>query len=270
MPASAAAAVPSPTVVNHFDSPEAARRYAAHRPRTQSTVLALLESVVGDALPVGRALDVGCGPGHSTVALLPYARRIVGLDASSAMLAAATPHPQIEYRKGHAEALPFRAGDFDLLTVSSAYHWFDHDRFLAEAARVLRSDGWLVLYKAATLGRPLAPAFAQWRREVFKPRFPRAARNHEPLSAEAAAAFGLLECAREERSTTRRHSLDEHLDNLLTHSRVLRALDGSEESVAEVRAWLQREIAPFFPGGTAEFAQEVRFHVLRRQPREPR
>ncbi len=259
--------VPAPTVVNHFDSPEAARRYAAHRPRAQSTVLALLESVVGAALPVARALDVGCGPGHSTVALLPYAHRIVGLDASSAMLAEAAPHPQIEYRKGHAEALPFRSGDFDLLTVSSAYHWFDHDRFLTEAARVLRDDGWLVLYKAAALGRPLDPALAQWRREVFKPRFPRVARNSEPLSAGSAATFGFLECAREERITTRRHSLGAHLDNLFTHSRVLRTLGETGESADETRAWLQRELAPFFPDGTAEFAHEVRFHVLRRQPR---
>lgn len=262
-------AAPAPVIVNHFDSPEAARRYAAHRPRTQSTVLALLESVVGEALPVARALDVGCGPGHSTVALLPYAHRIVGLDASSAMLAEATPHPQIEYRKGHAEALPFRAGDFDLLTVSSAYHWFDHDRFLAEAGRVLRDDGWLVLYKAAALGQPLDPAFAQWRREVFKPRFPRVARNSEPLSPASAATFGFLECAREERITTRRHSLGAHLDNLFTHSRVLRALGESREAAVDTRAWLELELAPFFPDGTAEFAHEVRFHVLRRQPRRP-
>ncbi len=255
----------SATIVNYFDSPDAARRYAAHRPRGQARVLALMKSVIDEALPVARALDVGCGTGHSTVALLPYAKDIVGLDPSASMLIEAPRHPQIEYRRGYAEALPFRGADFDLLTASSAYHWFDHERFLGEVARVLRPGGWLVLYKAGSTGTVAnSPAFVTWRREVFHARYPKVARNSEPLTADRAARHGFVECAHEVHSYSQRHALDSYVDNLLTHSSVLRAIDYRLEPVAAVRAWLQSELAPFFLNNVAEFQHECRIHVLRR------
>lgn len=257
----------SATVVNYFDSPAAAQRYAAHRPRGQARVLALMQSVLDAELPTDRALDVGCGTGHSTFALLPYARHIVGVDFSSAMLAEASRHPNIEYRKAYAEALPFRAGDFDLLTVSSAYHWFDHERFLAEASRVLRDGGWLVLYKVGSTGRVADnPAFDAWRREVLRARYPRVARNSEPLTAERAASHGFTERAHEVRTYAQRHTLASYVENLLTHSSVIRAIE-AREPIAGTRAWLTAELAPFFPGGEAEFQHDTRIHVLRRDAR---
>jgi ubiquinone/menaquinone biosynthesis C-methylase UbiE len=258
----------SATIVNYFDSPEAARRYAAHRPRGQARVLAMLQSVIDGALPVARALDVGCGTGNSTIALLPYAKDIVGLDPSSSMLAEAPRHPQIEYRKGYAEALPFRGADFDLVTVSSAYHWFDHERFLGEVARVLRPGGWLVLYKAGSTGNVTnSTAFETWRRDVFHVRYPKVARNSEALTPERAARHGFAGCAHEIRSYPMRHALDPYVDNLLTHSSVLHAIDYRLEPVPAVRAWLRAELKPFFPKNVAEFAHECRIHVLRRLER---
>lgn len=251
---------------NHFDSLEAAWRYASDRPRGHARVLALMRSVLGDALPVERALDVGCGTGHSTVALLPFARRIVGLDPSSAMLGEAPRHPHIEYRKGYAEAIPLRSGEFDLVTVSSAYHWFDHARFLGEAARLLRRGGWLVLYKAGSTGRIAdCPAFETWLREVFKARYPKVARNHEPLTAADATAHGFTEHAHETGSSSARHSLDRYVDNLLTHSRVIRGVNEHGETYAAARAWLLAELAPYFPDGEADLVHQNRIHVLRRE-----
>ena len=61
------------SVVNHFNSQAAAARYAGNRPQSQGRVLGWVKTLLGEALPVERALDVGCGTGHSTVALLPLA-----------------------------------------------------------------------------------------------------------------------------------------------------------------------------------------------------
>jgi ubiquinone/menaquinone biosynthesis C-methylase UbiE len=244
---------------------ETAARYAAHRPRAQERVLALLAGWLGPELPVARALDVGCGTGHSTVALLPYAREIVGIDPSSEMLWQAERHPQIAYRKGYAEALPFPAATFDLLTVSAAYHWFDHRRFLAEAVRVLRRAGWLVLYKAGTMGRAVArPDFETWHREVLRIRYPRVVRNAEVLTAIEAAACGLDERYAESTPFRRVYDLDEYVENLLTHRSIARGVDGGEESLDGVRAWLRRELRTFFPGGRAEFVHEAKIQVLQR------
>lgn len=217
-------------------------------------------------LPVERALDVGCGTGHSTVALIPYAKRIVGVDSSSEMLAQAAPHPLIDYRKGHAEALPFRRENFDLVTVSSAYHWFDHERFLHEAARVLRPGGWLVLYKAGSMGRiDGQPLFERWRYETLRARYPKVARNNEVLTAAAAEPIGFSEVACETTEFQEVHALDAYVENLLTHSSLIRVVDAGDEPIEVARGWLRRELAGFFPGGQAEITHEARIHVLRRK-----
>jgi ubiquinone/menaquinone biosynthesis C-methylase UbiE len=254
-------------IVNYFDTPDAAERYADARPRHHSRALELMRKVLANHVPVARALDVGCGTGHSTTALLPFAGEIAGVDASSVMLARAPSHPRISYRKGYAEALPFRAAQFDLVTVSSAYHWFDPDRFLGEAARVLRAPGWLVLYKVGATGRmPDNPEFERWRREVLKAFYPEVARNCERLTPERAAQFGFVEVMCEEMRHPQRHALDDYVENLLTHSSVIRVIEGSAESVDATRAWFRRELAPFFPGGEAEFVHEAWIHVWQRQP----
>lgn len=48
-------------------------------------------------------------------------------------------------RKGIAEELPFPNSSVDLLTASSAAHWFDQPRFQAEANRVLKPQGCVAL-----------------------------------------------------------------------------------------------------------------------------
>lgn len=44
-----------------------------------------------------------------------------------------------------AEELPFASGEVDLVTAMAAAHWFDHQKFLLEADRVLRPGGCLAL-----------------------------------------------------------------------------------------------------------------------------
>lgn len=264
-PGSAAAATEA---VNYFDSPLAARRYAAHRPRAHAQVLEILRREMAGLLPVERAADVGCGTGHSSIALLPYAGAVVGIDPSSEMLKQAERHPRIEYRKGYAEALPVRAGEFDLVSVSSAYHWFDQERFVAEAARVLRPGGWLVLYKTGSIGSIAdQPRFTTWRREVLKVRYPKIARHGERLTAELAAACGFAEFSGETFADVRRYTLDEYVENLLTHSSVIRVVERGPEPVDAVRAWLRDELGGYFPGGTAQFTHESWIQVFRLDPR---
>ncbi len=256
---------PEGRVVNHFNSQDAAARYAGNRPQSHGRVLGLLKRILGAALPVERALDVGCGTGHSTVALLPLARAVVGLDSSRFMLAQAEHHPAVEYRCGYAEALPFARGSFDLLTVCSAYHWFDQEKFLQESARVLRGGGWLVLYKVGSTGKIVNHAdFERWKRETFRTRYPKAQRNDEVLTEEKSSGFGFQDVTRERLTHRVRHTVDEYVDNLLTHSSLIGAMDRQQESVTETRTWLHRELQPFFNQGYADFIHEDWIHLLSR------
>lgn len=256
----------APSVVNYFESRAAAERYAASRPSGHSHVLELMRATLADELPVSRALDVGCGPGASTAALLPYAWEVVGIDSSSEMLAQAVRQPRIRYHKAYAEALPFADGSFDLVSASSAYHWFDQERFLAEAARVLQPGRWLVLYKAGSMGRLTnEPEFEVWRREVLKVRYPKVARNSDSLNPARAARFGFREIARETTTREARYSLDEYVENLLTHSSLIRVIEGGLEPAALARAWLRAELAPFFQPGRPVFTHDSSIHILQRE-----
>ena len=51
------------------------------------------------------------------------------------------PHERVEYRVAPAEDSGIDSGTVDLIMVAQALHWFDLDRFYAEARRVLKPDG---------------------------------------------------------------------------------------------------------------------------------
>jgi len=67
--------------------------------------------------------------------------RVIATDASVKQIANAEPHERVEYRVAPAETSMIESGTVDLIMVAQALHWFDLDRFYAEARRVLKSDG---------------------------------------------------------------------------------------------------------------------------------
>lgn len=97
------------------------------------------------------ALDVATGGGHTAKALAPHIASVVALDMTADMLEVARAHltaeghPNVFYVLGDAEAMPFLKGSFDALTCRIAAHHFVYpERFLSEAARVLRPGGKLL------------------------------------------------------------------------------------------------------------------------------
>jgi len=98
------------------------------------------------------ALDIATGGGHTAIALAPYVARMVALDLTPEMLAAAGKHASergvagIEFVLGDAESLPFDDAIFDLVTCRIATHHFPNvDRFVREVVRVLVPGGRFVL-----------------------------------------------------------------------------------------------------------------------------
>uniref|UniRef100_A0A8C7L0N1 Zgc:162396 n=1 Tax=Oncorhynchus kisutch TaxID=8019 RepID=A0A8C7L0N1_ONCKI len=86
------------------------------------------------------------GTGQNSHLLAPHFQEVVGIDISECQLEArAVAGFNITYRKGTAEELPFPDASGDLLTAASAAHWFDQQRFLLEAGRVLKPCGCMAL-----------------------------------------------------------------------------------------------------------------------------
>jgi len=94
--------------------------------------------------------DLGCGTGPLSEALAPFVRRVVAVDSSRAMLAAARKRldglPNVELRQGELEALPVKHGELSAALLFLVLHYtVDPARVLAEAARVLKPGGRLLV-----------------------------------------------------------------------------------------------------------------------------
>lgn len=95
--------------------------------------------------PGERIVDIGCGDGRLTSAIKATGARVVGLDASQAMVSRARRRGQAVVA-GRAEQLPFADRSLDAVFSNAALHWsLDHRRCLEEIARVLGPAGRLVI-----------------------------------------------------------------------------------------------------------------------------
>ncbi|MGU3537160.1 class I SAM-dependent methyltransferase [Methylobacterium sp. A54F] len=130
--------------------PQAAA-YVASAVHAQGGDLDEIGALVRDAAPA-RVLDLGCGGGHVAFAAAPLSGSVTAYDLSDDMLGAVAAEARrrglsnIETRQGAAEVLPFADADFDaVLTRFSAHHWRGVAAALAEARRVLKPGGLLVV-----------------------------------------------------------------------------------------------------------------------------
>lgn len=249
---------------NYFDADPIAERYASARPAFHRHVMARLRALLGSQLPLERALDVACGTGHSTLCLEGLSPSVVGLDSSLSMLRRAPAGSHTMYVAGSAEDLPFRESGFDLLTVSSAFHWFDQDRFLREATRVLRSGGTLVVYDNYFSGNAVeTDAVAKWVFETYRSKYPGPPRAAVVFDT-SGPANGFLCTHREEYENIVPLSLQELTEYLLTQTNTIAALEGGTP-LPELRQWLLEELRPYFEDGPLRVRFRGPIWILQRE-----
>jgi len=203
---------------------------------------------------ISAPMDVGCGTGLSTIALKELATHIVGVDASAAMLALTSPDPHITYVVASAEHLPTCGASFDIMTLSSVFHWLAGAAFLAQARHALTPTGHLVIYDNYFLGQMEGqPAFHAWSRDSLRTRYPSPPRASVEFDADTCARSGFAFLGQEHYDTRVTFSPETLTNYLVTQSNVIAAVEGGRESITEVRQWLMESMAPLF--GTRSEAQ---------------
>ena len=90
-------------------------------------------------------VELGAGTGKLTRALAAAGRHVVAVEPDERMLAVVSGLglAGVDAVHGSAEALPLADGTADAVVAGSSIHWFDLERALAEAHRVLRPGGTL-------------------------------------------------------------------------------------------------------------------------------
>lgn len=113
-----------------------------------------------------RALDVATGAGHTAAAIAPLVGEVVASDLTTTLLATAR---ALFRRAGlrnasficaDAEALPFLASSFDVVSCRIAPHHFaDVGAFVGEVARALRPGGTFLMEDSVVPDEPALGAF---------------------------------------------------------------------------------------------------------------
>ncbi len=140
--------------------------YARYRPGYPDEILSFLEDECG--LTDGSVVaDVGSGTGNLSVLFLEHGNRVLAVEPSEEMRAAAERHfgghPGFESVAGSAEATTLPDGSVDFVVVANSLHWVDRDAAKAEFSRILKPDGrvavvWSI---ARTTGTPFLEAYGR-------------------------------------------------------------------------------------------------------------
>ena len=224
--------------------------YATARPPVHGQILGHVAA--GPARPgtADVALDIGCGAGASTTALLRsgLGRRVLGVDPAPAMVRAARAHAAgVSFLVGSAEALPVGSGAVGLVTAAGSMDYTDVPAFLAEARRVLSADGALVVYDFGFGWRSAqCPGLADWH-AAWLDRWPVPTNGIGAVGPRTFDGGPLELSAWTTLTVTTGFGLDAYLDYLMTESNVADAV-GAGESPDEIREWCADRLRPLVDG----------------------
>ena len=126
---------------DHFSDVSAG--YARYRPTYPAELFGWLASCCARR---HTAWDCATGSGQAAIALAAHFETVLATDASGEQIRSAMPHDRVRYEISPAETTPFEANSFDLVSVGQAMHWFDVEKFYAEALRVAVPGGILAAW----------------------------------------------------------------------------------------------------------------------------
>jgi ubiquinone/menaquinone biosynthesis C-methylase UbiE len=234
--------------MNYFSPKTAAERYSKGRPDFHSNTIKHIKDYLHLDKKLNNALDIACGTGLSTKALLEIATNVYGTDTTKEMLNLALEPDKINYSIASAEKQPFDYNYFYLITVSSGVHWFDIDKFLKEANRLLKSKSWLVLYENYFISEMVGnDNFTNWFPNVYLKKFPSPPRNNAyPWTNENLIPKNFNFVTEERFKNSITFNKKQLALYFTTQSNIIAAVEKNQTTYEEVENWLNQELASFF------------------------
>ena len=140
-----------------------------------------------------RVLDIGCGTGRVAAALAERGSRVWGIEPSPEMAALARERVST-VKVAPAERLPFKDGWFERALMWLVIHLVDRPQALAEAQRVLASDGRLVVatFDPSHFERYWLNRFFPSLEAIDRARFPEPAELQDELETAGFASVRLI------------------------------------------------------------------------------
>ncbi len=142
--------------------------YASARPDYPAEIYRFLSEIV----PGHEAVwDCATGNGQAAIVLAEYFDQIYATDASEQQINNARACAKVNYTVATAENSGLESESVDLVTVATAAHWFDLDKFYTEARRVLKPGGILAMWaycRFETQNEPVNELLQKMGREVLK------------------------------------------------------------------------------------------------------
>jgi SAM-dependent methyltransferase len=239
---------------NPFGTDDMAAGYATSRPPVHRRVIEQAFRQLSRPGTFQRALDIGCGAGVSTKALVDSARSCIGLEPSEAMLKWAPKiAPSAGFVVGSAESIPLRSRAVDLITAAGSLNYVNLDLFFPEAGRVLEPHGILLVYDFSA-GRSFrnAASLDEWFYS-FHRRYPPPANEARELSpgilAELSSGFHVDTHCQFEIGITLAPEF--YLDYVMTETNVAAAVRNGVP-LSEIRSWCAETLAPVWNGAEHE------------------
>ena len=143
-----------------------ASEYAKYRPGYPEELFKYLGSITNEHK---RAWDSAAGNGQAALGLAEYFDEVLASDASETQIQNAVQHPKIKYFIAPSENSGIEPHSVNIVTVATAIHWFNLNKFYDEVKRVLVPGGTLAVwnYGEANVNEKIDKIFHRFLYEVI-------------------------------------------------------------------------------------------------------
>lgn len=238
--------------MGYFDYKRIAEGYAQSRPQFHVIVMEMLRKTMKIEGMLENGLDLGCGAGLSTTALLKVCNHVIGVDASEAMVERAKQEKAnqgIKFITCPAEKIDFPNNSFDIITIAGAINWIDETVFLPLAKNILKDKGILVVYDNFMSDRMEGnDSYTSWWHNEYLVKFPKPARKENVWSNEDVLPYQFSMVKQETYSNNLEMTKDEYIAYMLTQSNVIARVEEGDEKLEEVRLWFSKTLDSVFSG----------------------